>query len=196
MTNLGLLSLALGSSWTSGINLYLTVAILGISDRLGYIELPGGLEVFSHPLVIAVAVILYLIEFFADKAPYVDSAWDSVHTFIRPLGGLAIGVLAFSEAAPHIQVAVGLLTGTLALESHMAKATTRAAINTSPEPVTNVSASVVEDASVAGVLYLIIQHPLIAFFVIIALIVMSAFIIRFFFRFVKNIFSRRKTNKG
>ena len=185
MSNLGLISLALGSSWSSGINLYLTVAILGMSDRLGYIELPGALDTFSHPLVIGVAILLYLVEFCADKVPYVDSAWDSVHTFIRPMGGMLIGALAFSESGPHIQTAVGLLTGTLALESHTAKATTRAAINTSPEPVTNVSASVAEDATVVGLMYLIIQHPFIAFVVIIALIVLSAFIIRSLFRFVK-----------
>lgn len=193
MSDLGLLSLALGSSWSSGINLYLTVSILGICDRLGYLELPAGLDVLSHPLVIAVAVIMFLIEFCADKVPYVDSTWDSVHTFIRPIGGLIIGILAFNEAGPHIQVAAGLLGGTLALEAHSAKATTRAAINTSPEPVSNITASVAEDATVAGLMYLIIQHPLIAFFVVVALVVLSAIVIRFLFRFIARIFGFGKS---
>lgn len=195
MPDLALLSLAFGSSWSSGINLYLTVSILGLCDRLNYIELPAGLDVLSHPLVIAVAVILFCVEFFADKAPYVDSAWDSVHTLIRPVGGLIIAVLAFQDAGPHIQVAAGLLGGTLALESHAAKATTRAAINTSPEPVSNVTASVAEDVTVAGLMFLIIEHPILAFFVIIVLIVASAMLIRLLFRFISTLFGACKKPK-
>jgi len=189
METIGLL---LGGSWASGINIYMTTAILGIAHRFHWISLPGELSVIAHPLIIIVAILLYAVEFVADKIPFVDSAWDSVHTFIRPLGGLALGYLAMAEAGPVIQTAVGLLTGTIALDSHLTKATTRAAINTSPEPFTNSIASVSEDVSVAGVIYLIIKHPIIAAICVILFIAFSIWFLRMMFRFIKKIFSRKK----
>ena len=106
MNTLALVGLLLGASWTSGINLYLTVAGLGIAHQAEWITLPGSLESLSHPLIIALAIILYIIEFVADKVPYVDSAWDSVHTFIRPIGGGALAYLALTGADPLFQTAV------------------------------------------------------------------------------------------
>jgi len=191
--NLGAdIGLLLGGSWASGINLYLTVAGLGIAHRAGWIVLPGDLDAFSHLAVIAAALVLYAVEFVADKIPFVDSAWDSVHTFIRPLGGLALGYLATADAAPAIQYPVAMLTGTLALDSHLTKATTRAAINTSPEPVSNSVASVTEDVSVLGVLYLIMNHPVVAAVLVIAFVVFSVWFLRKMFGFIRKIFEGRR----
>ena len=162
MEALNSLGILLGSSWASGVNLYLTIAGLGIAQRLGWINLPGNMDVLSHPLVIIVAIILYLIEFVADKIPLVDSAWDSVHTFIRPLGGAALGYMAMADMGPALQIPVALITGSVSADSHLTKATTRVAINTSPEPFTNSVASVTEDVSVAGILLLVFKHPVIA----------------------------------
>jgi len=172
------IGLLLGSSWASGINLYLTVAALGVAHRLEWIALPGSMEGIAHPLVIAVAVILFLIEFVADKVPYIDSAWDSVHTFIRPVGGFALGYMALNGADPALQTAVALLSGGVAFNSHLTKATARVAINTSPEPVTNSVASVTEDVSVLGAVYLIIKHPVIMTVLVILFIVFSIWFLK------------------
>ena len=187
MQALNAIGILLGSSWASGVNVYLTVAGLGISQRLGWIELPGNLKIISHLLVILVALFLYMIEFFADKIPLVDSMWDVVHTVIRPLGGAAIAYLAMTGAPAALQYSVALISGTVSLDSHLTKATTRLAINTSPEPVTNSIASVAEDGLVVGVLWLIIKHPFIAAFVVIAFIIFSVWFLRKMFRFVKKI---------
>lgn len=186
------LPLLLGGSWASGINLYLTVVVLGIAHRSAWITLPGQLEVLSHPLVIAIAAILFLIEFVADKVPFVDSAWDSIHTFIRPSGGALIGYLAMAGYGQEWQVPVALLTGSIAMESHLTKATARLAINTSPEPVTNSIASVTEDLSVIGIMYLVIKHPVIASLVIIGLLIISFWFLKKMFHLIKKLFSPRK----
>ncbi|MFC1594208.1 DUF4126 domain-containing protein [Candidatus Omnitrophota bacterium] len=179
--------LLLGSSWASGVNMYLTIAGLGIAHRAGMITLPGEMDSLSHLVVIIVAIVLYAVEFFADKIPYVDSAWDTVHTFIRPFGGAAMGFLAMSEMGPAIQVPVALLTGSVAMDSHLTKATARVAINTSPEPITNSVASVTEDVSVAGVLFLIMKHPIIAAILVILFILFSIWFLKKMFRFLKKV---------
>ncbi len=192
MDQMNSLALLLGGSWASGINLYLTTAGLGIANRAGWVDLPGQMESLSHPLVIAGALVLYSIEFFADKIPVVDSAWDSVHTFIRPLGGVAMGYLATTEMGPVLQYPVALLTGTIALDAHLTKATSRVAINTSPEPFTNSVASVTEDVSVAGILYLVMQHPIIASITVIAFIVISIWFLKIMFKFLKKVLSKKQ----
>ncbi|MFC1570625.1 DUF4126 domain-containing protein [Candidatus Omnitrophota bacterium] len=186
LQNLGIL---LGGSWASGINLYLTVAGLGIAGRLGLINLPGGLEVISHPLVILAAVLLFVVEFFADKIPYVDSAWDSVHTVIRPLGAAALTYMALppsTNEAAHLSLA--MLSGSVAMDSHLTKATTRVAINTSPEPFTNSIASVTEDSLVLGTLWLLVTHPIIAGVLVILFIIFSIWFLKVMFRFLKKVF--------
>jgi hypothetical protein len=185
LNNLGVM---LGGSWASGVNLYMTVAGLGIAQRMGIIELPGEMGTLSNLLVISVAVALYMVEFVADKVPYVDSAWDSVHTFIRPLGASALSLMATSGAGPALQIPVALLSGGVAMDSHLTKATARAAINTSPEPVTNSVASVSEDAMVAGVIFLIIKHPVIASILVILFIIFSIWFLKVMFRFVRKVF--------
>lgn len=180
----------MGGSWASGINLYLTTAGLGIAHRMEWITLPGNMESLANPLVIGAALLLYGVEFFADKIPYVDSAWDSVHTFIRPAGGMALGYMAMADVGPAIQYPVAILTGTIALDSHLTKATSRVAINTSPEPVTNSVASVTEDVGVLGAIYLIINHPVIASVLVILFILFSIWFLKKMFRFLKKIFRK------
>ena len=185
LSNIGLL---LGSSWATGVNMYLTIAGLGIADRAGFVDLPGNMDAISHPLIIGAAILMFAVEFLADKIPVVDSAWDSVHTFIRPVGGAMMGYMAMAEMGPIAQIPVALLTGTVAADSHLTKATTRVAINTSPEPITNSVASVTEDGLVIGVLYLIAKHPIIAGISVIAFIIFSVWFLKVMFRFVKKIF--------
>ncbi len=197
------LGILMGGSWASGVNLYLTTAGLGIAHRMGWVELPGQMESLAHPLVIGAAVLIYAVEFFADKIPLVDSAWDSVHTFIRPAGAMAMGYMAMSGAGPEIQYPVALLTGSIALDSHLTKATSRAVINTSPEPFSNSVASVTEDVGVIGAMYLIIKHPVIATILVILFILFSIWFLKKMFRFLKKVFGKKepesispKTNEG
>lgn len=161
MGTLEALSLAMGTAWTSGINLYATVAALGIAGRIEMINLPPDLQVLSHPAVIAVACIMYVIEFFADKVPYVDSGWDVLHTFIRVPAGAILAARSLGDMNPALELAALLAGGTVALAAHGAKATTRLVINTSPEPFSNWFASVTEDVAVLGGLWMIFNHPMI-----------------------------------
>ena len=147
------ISLTMGAAWASGINLYATILVLGVLGITDAITLPAGLEILANPVIIAAAGIMYLIEFFADKIPAVDSAWDSIHTFIRiPLGAL-LAAGAVGTVNPAVTIAAALLGGGLAAGSHAAKAGTRVMINASPEPFTNVAASVGEDVAVVAGLW-------------------------------------------
>jgi len=153
------LSLALGTAWTSGINLYATVAALGIAGRAGMINLPENLHVLMDPLVIGVACVMYVIEFIADKIPYVDSGWDVLHTFIRVPAGAILAAQTLGDLNPALELAAILAGGTIALAAHGTKATTRLAINMSPEPFTNWAASITEDLAVFGGIWLAFNHP-------------------------------------
>src|ERR1700752_1928335 len=138
------LSVALGLATLAGINLYLTVFVTGLAVQFGWVALPPQLHdllVLGHPWVIAVAGLLYFMEFFADKIPWVDSANDALHTLIRPLGGALLAVLALGEADPVVKVIAALLAGGAALTAHAAKAGTRLVANFSPEPVSNIGLS-------------------------------------------------------
>ena len=192
LSNLGAL---LGGSWASGVNLYLTIAVLGILDKMNVLSLPGDLEVISNPFIIGIAIVMYLVEFFADKIPLVDSAWDSIHTFIRPIGGAALSYMAMADMGPVAQIPAALLSGTIAMDSHLTKATMRAAINTSPEPFTNSVASVSEDAMVVGVIWMIVKHPIIAGIAVILFVLFSIWFLKMMFKFVKKIFSRGKKDE-
>jgi len=146
----------------------------------------------ANPLVIGVAILLYAVEFFADKVPFVDSAWDTVHTFIRPAGGMALGYMAMADVGPAIQYPVAVLTGSIALDSHLTKATSRAVINTSPEPVSNSVASVTEDLGVLGAIYLIITNPIVIGILVVLFILFSIWFLKKMFKFLKSIFSKKK----
>lgn len=139
------LSLALGTAWTSGINLYATVTVLGLLQKFGATRLPGGLDVLDNWWIIGVAGFLYAIEFFADKIPYVDSVWDVIHTFIRVPAGAVVAYAATNEMNQGVSIVAGLLGGGLALSSHGTKAALRATANVSPEPVSNWALSFIED---------------------------------------------------
>nr|WP_320012240.1 DUF4126 domain-containing protein [uncultured Desulfobulbus sp.] len=182
-------SILLGSSWASGLNLYLCTAGLGLAQRMEWINLPGNMTVLAEPHIMAIATALFVVEFVADKIPLIDSAWDSIHTVIRPLASATLGFLAASEAGTLPQFLTALTTGSVTMGAHLAKASARAAINTSPEPVTNSVASISEDLSVTGLLYLMIAHPALATVVVLVLIVLSAWLLKKLFPFAQKIFS-------
>src|ERR671912_546121 len=154
------IGLALGAAWTSGINLYATVAVLGLLQRYELVSrLPGGLDVLANPWVIGVALALYVVEFFADKVPYVDTVWDALHTFIRVPAGAVLALAATAELHPAVRVIALLAGGTLALSTHGTKATVRAAANTSPEPFSNWVLSLAEDVVAVGAIVVAVLHP-------------------------------------
>ncbi len=160
------LGLALGLATLAGVNLYLTVFLTGILVRFDLLHLAGKyqtLEVLGHPVVLAVAGLLFFLEFFADKIPWVDSLWDSVHTVIRPVGGTLLALQVLGEMPPYMQVLAGLLAGGAALTTHSAKAGTRLLINHSPEPFSNIAMSLAEDAAVTGGAFLVLLKPAVAF---------------------------------
>jgi hypothetical protein len=163
MDALAKLSSVMGLSLTSGINLYATVAVVGIVTKFGMVEgLPAEFEAFNNNFIIFMAVILYLCEFAADKVPGFDSLWDSVHTIIRPFGAALIALTVVGDAAPPVEVVAGLFGASLAAATHTAKAGTRLVVNTSPEPFSNIGVSVAEDAGVVGMSVLVMTHPYIS----------------------------------
>jgi hypothetical protein len=175
------LTLALGSAWTSGINLYATVSVLGLLQKFSAIKLPGGLDVLDNWWIIGVAGGLYIVEFVADKVPYVDSVWDVVHTFIRVPAGAAVAYAATNQMDASVMIIATLLGGGLAFSSHGTKAALRATANLSPEPVSNWILSIVEDIiAFLGTILAVIAPVLIA-------IVLGIFLIFFIWFFPKVI---------
>jgi len=182
------LSLALGTAWTSGINLYATVAVLGLLQRFGSVHLPGGLSVLDNWWIIGIAAGLYIVEFFADKIPYVDSVWDVIHTFIRVPAGAAVAYAATNQMDPTVSTIVTLIGGGLALSSHGTKAALRIGANLSPEPISNWVLSIVEDIiAFVGSLLAVFAPVIIA----IVLVLFVIFFLWFFpkvFRGIKRLF--------
>ena len=173
------LSLALGSAWTSGINLYATITVLGLLQKFGFAKLPGGLDVLDNWWIIGVAAFLYAIEFFADKVPYIDSVWDVIHTFIRVPAGLIVAYAATADLDPSISIPAALVGGGLAFSSHGTKAAVRVGANLSPEPVSNWVLSLVEDV-------IAFVGTVLAVFAPIAIaVVLGIFVIFFFWFFPK-----------
>jgi len=173
---LDLLAVALGLAALAGINLYLTVFVTGLAIHFHWITLAPqyqSLEVLGNPWIITVAGILYFLEFFADKIPWVDSIWDAVHTIIRPIGGALLAIQVLGHPSPALTVIVALLAGGTSLVAHTAKAATRLASNTSPEPFSNIGLSLGEDAAVLGGLALVHFNPVLA--LVIFLIGIAAF---------------------
>lgn len=184
------LSLALGSAWTSGINLYATVTVLGLLQKFGATRLPGGLDVLDNWWIIGVAGALYLIEFFADKIPYVDSVWDVVHTFIRVPAGAVVAYAATNQMDASVGVIATLFGGGLAFSSHGTKAALRATANLSPEPVSNWVLSLVEDViAFVGTIFAVFAPVLIA-------VVLIIFLIFFVWFFPKVVRAVRKISSG
>lgn len=166
----GMIALTLGVGWASGINLYAAMLTLGLMERMGYASLPAGLEVLADPLVIAAAGLMYMVEFVADKTPGVDTGWDALHTFVRLPAGALLAAAAVGDVAPAAELAAALVGGGLAAGSHSLKAGGRALINTSPEPVSNWTASISEDVAVIGGLWLALNHPWLFLILLVAFI--------------------------
>ncbi|MBI5898595.1 MAG: DUF4126 domain-containing protein [Rhodocyclales bacterium] len=155
----GLLALAAGLGWAAGLRLYTVIFVVGLAGYLEVVFLPPGLRLLQHPLVFGAAGLMLFIEFFADKIPWLDSAWDTVHTFIRIPAGAALAAMVFGGQGIEWQTAMAVLGGTLAAGTHFTKAGARAMINTSPEPFSNIAASIGEDLVVLGGLWLMFAHP-------------------------------------
>lgn len=187
------LALAGGAAWASGINLYAALLVFGIMGSTGAMALPPDLEILEHPLVIAAAGLMYCIEFVADKTPGVDSAWDVLHTFIRVPAGAVLAAAAVGDVEPSLQLAAFLIGGGLAAGSHVAKSGARAAINTSPEPFTNWTASIGEDLLVIAGLWTALNHPLIFLVLLGLFVVLLAWLLPKLFRALKSILSRLRS---
>ena len=172
----------MGFSFAAGINLYATVAILGLASRVRLGRAAAAVPGLRQHLVIGAALVLYVVEFVADKIPWVDSVWDAVHTVIRPIGGALIAVATLGDASPAVEGLVALLGGTLAASTHFTKAGTRAVANTSPEPFSNWILSLAEDVFVVGLGFLALKYPAAAAIVVIVavvlMIVFAAWIVR------------------
>ncbi len=165
------LSLTMGSAWASGINLYATVLVLGFLGVTGNIVLPESLDILMNPMVMGAAGLMYFVEFFADKVPGVDTGWDTLHTFVRIPAGVLLAAGAVGDVNPAVAVAAGILGGGIAAGTHATKSGTRLLINTSPEPVSNWAASLLEDVAVITGMWAALMHPW-AFLVLFVLFVL------------------------
>lgn len=197
MTLLDQLGVALGLATLAGVNLYLTVLVAGLAVRFGWLSLAGEyaqLSVLGNPWIIGVAATLFLIEFFADKVPLVDSAWDTLHTFIRPIGGVVLALTALGGMDPVVLVIAALVAGTASLSTHGTKAGVRAVVNLSPEPVSNSVASVAEDGLVLGGLALIGLFPTVALFVFIGIVVFCTAFAIWIWKRIVNLRRKRQTD--
>jgi len=188
MPAVSILSLALGLAFLSGINLYLTTFLAGLASRMGWLDaigLSGSLPLVSHPAVMTVAFLLFLLEAFVDKVPWVDSLWDALHTVIRPAGAVLLALEVMGNADPAYRAAAGILAGLAGLTTHMTKAGLRLLINTTPEPLSNILTSIAEDIAVAGIFALLLLHPLAGLITCISLVVILWMLLPKLFRLMK-----------
>jgi hypothetical protein len=192
MEALATLGRTLGFSFAAGLNLYATIAILGLASRYGWVQLPGEYHVFDNNWIIGIAIALYAIEFLADKIPWLDSAWDAVHTAIRPLGGAFIAVASLGDASPTAQLGAALLGGTVAAGSHFTKAGSRVVANSSPEPFSNWALSFGEDAFVVALAALTLRHPIAALVVCAVMLTIMAVFAAVIVRAVRRRFGRAR----
>ena len=183
---LAALGRTMGFSLAAGVNLYATVAILGLASRYQWVQLPDQFKAFDHPWIIGIAGALYVVEFVADKVPWVDTLWDSVHTVIRPVGGALIAVASMGEHTPLVTGLIALLGGTVAAGSHATKAGTRVAANTSPEPFSNWFLSLGEDAFVIGLSFIALKFPLVALGVSVAILILIVWTARSIWKWVRR----------
>ena len=166
------LAIALALAWGAGLRAYAVIFAVGVAGAMGWVELPGHLDVLQHPIVLAASGFMTLVEFGADKVPWLDSIWDAVHSFVRIPAGAALAAMVFGDSTSAVMVAAGILGGSLAAAMHVAKAGTRATLNLSPEPFSNWAASLSEDALVPLGLWLAFAHPLV-FFLLLALMLVA-----------------------
>jgi hypothetical protein len=176
----------LGFSLAAGVNLYATAAILGLASRYGWVTLPEQFHIFNNDWIIGIAAALYVVEFVADKIPWVDSLWDSVHTLIRPVGGALIAVASMGDMSPGMQALIALLGGTVAASAHVTKAGTRVAANTSPEPFSNWILSFLGDGFVIGLAVIALKFPLLALGVSVAILILIVLILRSIWKWLRS----------
>jgi hypothetical protein len=181
----------MGFSFAAGLNLYATVAILGLASRYGWVALPPQYQVFDNNWIIGGALALYVVEFIADKIPWVDSIWDAVHTVIRPVGGALIAVATLGEKTPATETLAALLGGALAASTHFSKSGTRVLANASPEPFSNWFLSIVEDLFVVGLGVLALKHPAAAAIVVLVGLALIVAFAAWIVRAVRRRFLRR-----
>ena len=199
MDTLSLLGVALGFATLSGINLYLTTFMAGLAVRFNWVDLADkyeSLAILSNPWIIGIAGALFLIEFFADKIPWLDSSWDAIHTFIRPIGGTLLALAALGEMDPAVSVVAALLSGSTTLLTHATKAGSRLLINMSPEPVSNTVASLGEDGLVLGGLGLMAFAPVVSFFVFLVVVIIAIWLSRKTWGVIRRGYSALRNRKN
>lgn len=185
-----LLALAAALGWASGFRLYAVVFLVGMMGVLGWMPLPPGLAMLQHPVVLLVSGFMLLVEFFADKVPWVDSAWDAVHAFIRVPAGAVLAAGVFGVDNATMAIVAGLLGGSLSATALATKMTTRAAVNTSPEPFSNWGLSLFEDGLVVAVVWLATQHPVAFGAALVVMLVVSVLLLVVLFRFLRAVLHR------
>jgi hypothetical protein len=185
-----IIALTMGAAWAAGINLYAAILVLGILGTTGNINLPPDLHILMNPLVLGAAGVMYAVEFFADKVPGVDNGWDALHTFIRIPAGALMAAGAVGDINPAVSLAAAILGGGIAAGTHVAKAGTRVIINTSPEPFSNIAASLTEDITVIFGLWMALQHPWFFIILIVVFLVFLVWMLPKIWRAIKTIFSR------
>ncbi len=185
-----LIALAAALGWASGLRLYAVLALTGLAGFLGWVPLPPGLQLLQHPAMLAASGFMLFVEFFADKIPGVDSMWDVIHTVVRIPAGAALAAAVFGADQGTAAALAALLGGTLAATSHAAKATTRAAINTSPEPFSNIGMSLLGDLAVPSMLWLAVEQPLLAIAAVALAFVAMIVIVWMLSKFLRRVLSR------
>jgi len=188
------LAMSAAMAWGAGLRLYLVVFVVGMLGKLGYVPLPETLKILANPIVLGAAGFMTFIEFFADKIPWLDSAWDAVHTFLRIPAGAALAAGMLGDSGQGVAMAAAIIGGTLTAGTHFGKAGTRAAVNTSPEPFTNIGLSLAEDTLVAGGLALAIANPFIFLVLLLVFVVLLVLLIRFILKGLSAII-RRLSNR-
>jgi hypothetical protein len=183
------IALSMGAGWASGINLYLAVLMLGLLEITGNITLPPDLQILSNPMVIGAAGLMYLVEFFADKTPGIDTGWDVIHTFIRIPAGALLAASAVGDVNPAVALAAAIVGGSIAAGTHAVKSGTRALINTSPEPFSNWTASITEDLAVIAGIWTALSYPWLFIALLVIFIVLMIWLLPKIWQGIKRIFS-------
>ena len=190
------LAMSAAMAWGAGLRLYLVVFIVGLLGKLGYVPLPDALKLLANPIVLGAAGFMTFIEFFADKIPWLDSAWDAIHTFLRIPAGAALAAGMLGDSGEGIAVAAAIIGGTLTAGTHFGKAGTRAVANTSPEPFSNIGLSLAEDTMVAGGLALAVANPIIFLILLAMFIVALVVLIRFILKGLNSVVGRLSSKVG
>jgi hypothetical protein len=185
-----LIAITMGVAWASGINLYATLLSLGLMSQFGYVELPVELAVLSDPLVIMASGLMYMVEFVADKTPGVDSSWDAIHTFIRIPAGALLAAGMVGEVGLAAELAAAIVGGTITSGAHLTKTSSRLLINTSPEPVSNWTASFAEDIAVFTGLWAALNHPILFLILLVIFLMMVVYMLPRLFRAVKTVLNK------